>query len=195
MTRSIKWVSKGMGFALALISAGVASAATIYDSAGFELPRFVAGYLNGQDPLQGPWQSTGSTASTAVVQTAVKQAGLQAVQLNRAAIASGDVRYAVQKPLVNPTGAVAVDWDMNVTRSSLPATSFGPFMGVEGYDALDNGGAGPLLAGSLGVDATTGEVLYQQTGTGFLLAVPGFTVGFGQWNHYKLLLDYNTNTY
>jgi hypothetical protein len=173
-----------------LIGPALMARAAIYDSGGFEA--FTLGDLSGQDPANGPWQKSGTNSSTGTVQTAVVQSGVKAVQLTRAAAVNGDVRFGVVKPLANVVTPIAIDWDMNVTQSNLPPTSFGPFFGVEGYDALDNP---PLLAGSLGVDATTGEVLYQQTTTGFFLAVPNFTVAFGQWNHYRLLLDYGTGHY
>jgi hypothetical protein len=174
-------------------AAETASAATFYDSSGFESPLFVPGDLTGQDPLNGPWQKSGVNASTATVQVAVKQAGLQAVQVNRAANANADARWGVLKPHANVTTPIAIDWAMNVAQSSVPTGSFGPFFGVEAYDSLDN--PSPLLAGSLGVDAKTGEVLFQQSGTGFIEAVPNFTVPFDQWNHYRLLLDYQSGSY
>jgi hypothetical protein len=170
-----------------------ASAATFYDSSGFESPLFVPGDVTGQDLLNGPWQKSGVNASTATVQVAVKQGGLQAVQVTRAANANADARWGVLKPHANVTTPVAIDWDMNVAQSSVPNGSFGPFFGVEAYDSLDN--PSPLLAGSLGVDAQTGEVLFQQSGTGFIEAVPNFTVPFDQWNHYRMLLDYQSGSY
>jgi hypothetical protein len=175
-----------------LMTGGVAQAA-IYDSGGFESFTNNAD-LTGQDPVNGPWLKSGTNTSTATVQSAVAL-GNQAVQMNRAANVNGDARWAVVKPQANQFTPIAIDWDMNVSHSNLPAGSFGPFFGAEGYDSLDNGGAGPLLAGSFGVDANTGELLYQQTGTGFLVAVPNVTVPFGQWNHYRLLLDYSNLTY
>ena len=68
---------------------------------------------------------------------------------------------------------------------------FGPFFGVEAYD--DSGNAVGLL-GSLGVDATTGDVLYQAAGTGFLTET-GKLINFGQWNRFQIKLDYSTHMY
>jgi len=68
---------------------------------------------------------------------------------------------------------------------------FGPFFGVEAYDDAGN----PIaLLGSLGVDATTGDVLYQAAGTG-VLTETGTVVGFGQWNRFQIKLDYSTHQY
>jgi hypothetical protein len=75
--------------------------------------------------------------------------------------------------------------------AGVPNSNFGPFMGVEAYAQP---GGGTTLLGSLGIDATTGEVLYQATGTGFFIA-PGPTVAFGKWNSFEILLDYATKTY
>lgn len=178
---------------LAVLGAGTAHGA-IYDSGGFE--SFVNNQdLTGQDPINGPWQKSGVNTSTATVQSAVTESGNRAVQMVRAANANGDARWAVVKPIANVTTPIAIDWDMNVTQSSVPAGSFGPFFGSEAYDSLDNSPPGVLLAGSFGVDSQTGELLYQQTGTGFLVAVPNVTVPFGQWNHFRLLLDYSNSKY
>ena len=62
----------------------------------------------------------------------------------------------------------------------------GPIFGVEAYDR-EGVGFNQGLMGSLFVDGTTAEVLYQQTGTGFL--VPVATVNFGEWNEFFINLD------
>jgi hypothetical protein len=68
--------------------------------------------------------------------------------------------------------------------------TFGPFFGVEGYDAFTD----IKLIGSLGVDSTTGDVLIQQTGTGAFVETTA-DVAFGQWNRFVLEMDYGTDTY
>lgn len=158
----------------------------------------------GQVIPPGQWLRTmGSGGSTAVVQSAVfhPAAGNQAVRVDRAA--NNDARWAVP---VNHLGypdypnpfppepaqpCICVSWDMLVEQTFGPDGTFGPFFGVEAYDddAIQVG-----LLGSLGVDATTGDVLYQDTGTGFLTET-GRVVGFGQWNHYQIKLDYSTKEY
>jgi hypothetical protein len=175
---------------LGTLAFGVPADAAIYDSGGFEA--FSNGDLVGQDPANGPWVKAGPAGSTATVQTTVKQAGQKAVQVVRQASSSGDARFAVVKPLANVTTPITIDWDMNYTQSTVPAGSFGPFFGVEAYDGLNNA---PLLAGSLGVDAKTGEVLYQQADTGNFLVVPALTLSPGVWNHFQLQLDYAAETY
>jgi hypothetical protein len=179
------------GFVAVGAIASSASAAVVYHSLGFEPPVFAPGVLEGQDPLDGPWQRSGLNNSTATVQTAVTQSGLQAVKLTRANAADADARWAVVKPQPNPFLGVQIDWDMYVEGSTAPDGSFGPFIGVEAYDALDNA---PLLAGSLGVDAKTGDVLYQAAGSG-VLTETGTVVPFNQWNHFTISLDYANDQY
>jgi hypothetical protein len=176
-------------FAVSCGVAGPAAGDVVYNSGGFEPPLFVPGDLTNQDPLNGPWQKSGINSSTAVVQISNTQSGVQAVQVTRAANANGDARWAVVKPVANAV-LVAVDWDMNVQQSTI-TSGFGPFIGVEAYDGLDNP---PALAGSMGVDAATGDVLYQATGSG-VLTETGTTVPFNSWNHYRLLLDYANDKY
>src|SRR5262249_10198619 len=52
----------------------------------------------------------------------------------------------------------------------------------------------PYLLGSLGVDASTGDVLYQTQDDG-VLTETGTLVNFDQWNHYRVVLDFATDTY
>jgi len=153
----------------------------------------------------GQWLRTkGSGASQAVVQSTVfaPGGGNQAVKVDRAA--SSDQRWAVP---VNSLGypdypapppgqssqpCICITWDMRVQQSlGNGDTTFGPFFGVETYD--DDGNPVGLL-GSLGVDAATGEVLYQAAGTGFLTPT-GSTVAFGAWNKFQIKLDYSTHQY
>jgi PEP-CTERM motif-containing protein len=163
-----------------------------YDSGGFEPPRFVPGPLATQDPAPpGPWVKDLGTG-TAVVQTGTVKSGLQAVQVNRPAAATGDTRWAVQQAAFGSSlQLVRVSWDMNVTGTQVPNVPFGPFFGVEGYDAS---GSTPLLAGSLGLDATTGDVLIQESGTGAFVET-GSVLPFNTWNRFVLEMNYSTKTY
>jgi hypothetical protein len=189
--RSLMWKAVA-GVAVAVGLAGAtqsASAATLYDSAGFEAPRFGPGALEAQDPVFGPWlMDTGST-STAVVQSATVKSGSQAVRVDRVANANGDTRWAVQKPIMPSQRYVIVEWDMNVQQST--GVDFGPFFGVEAYDADVT--TVPLI-GSLGVDASTGDVLVQEGSAGAIVET-GTLVNFGAFNHFALHLDYTTKTY
>lgn len=171
-----------------------ARAQVAYDSGGFEAPRFVAGDLNGQDVANGQWRRDAFSEGTAAVVPLLGFGGTQGVQLTRPADEFGDTRYAIPlNPRLTPTGAqdiVRVTWDMNVAQS--PTQPFGPFFGVEGYDEPTAGDI--RLAGSLGVDSFTGELLYQDA-SGFITPVPNQTVPLGQWNRYMLEFNYTTQQY
>ena len=85
-------------------------------------------------------------------------------------------------------------WDMLVDGPlGVPGTSFGPFFGVEAYDDDGVGNSNGLI-GSLGVDATTGDVLYQAAGTGVLVE-SGSTVAFNEWNQFRIDIDFLLNQY
>ena len=78
--------------------------AAVYDSGGFESPRFTTGPLEGQDVL-GPWLETSTVAGVAQVRSEVVASGEQAVRMVRPADANGDTRYGVLKP-VTPAGVL-----------------------------------------------------------------------------------------
>jgi hypothetical protein len=80
---------------------------------------------------------------------------------------------------------------MRVEQTTGAAGTVGPFFGVEAYSST---ALGVGLLGSLGVDASTGNVLYQASGTG-ALTDSGSRVNFGQWNHFDIELDYSTDQY
>jgi hypothetical protein len=82
---------------------------------------------------------------------------------------------------------------MRVERTTGQLGTFGPFFGVEAYDA-DNSPPAIGLLGSLGVDATTGDVLYQFQDTGFFTET-GTVVAFGSWRHYSIELNYAAHQY
>jgi hypothetical protein len=188
----------------------------IVNSGGFELPFTTVflgtGQLEGQvnpagegQVLQpGQWlRSPASGGSTAVVQSTVfaPGGGTQAVRVNRAA--NNDARWAVPvghlayPDFPNPfppepaQPLISITWDMRVEQTVGAGGTFGPFFGVEAYD--DDGGSIGLL-GSLGVDATTGDVLFQAAGTG-VLTETGHVVSFGQWNRFAITLDYSADQY
>ncbi len=163
----------------------------IYDSFGFESPRFTLGNLTGQDGANGTWVQTGS--GTATVQSTNVNAGAQAVRVARTGT---DSRFSVVKQNLNvgssPTPIIAVEWTMKYTAANLPLGSFGPNFGMEIYDGF---GIGYSLAASAFVDAATQELIYQQPGNGFLAPVPGVLVPPDTWHSYRLELDYATQTY
>jgi hypothetical protein len=182
--------------AVAVLPLTQASAATIVDGQGFESPAFTTtfdgdGKLEGQTPatFNGTWLRTkGIASSTANVQTTVVDTGSQAVVVNRAA--NSDDRWGVLVQGYPAERYVCIDWRMRVQQTTGPANTFGPFFGVEAYD--DDAAVIGLL-GSLGVDATTGDVLYQDQGTGFFTET-GSVVNFGEWNSFHIQLDYFTDT-
>jgi hypothetical protein len=164
---------------------------TLYDSGGFESPRFVPSDLEGRDaPLsgQGTWQRTGNPG-VGVVENSLAASGSQAVNITRT---GADERWGVQQSVPSPSSPLLVQWDMYAKQTTFPLPgSFGPYFAVEAYDGLGNA---PLLAGSTGIDAATGEVLYQEAGTGYI-ASTGQTVAFNAWHHFDLVLDYASHKY
>jgi hypothetical protein len=122
----------------------------------------------------------------AVVQGAVVRDGVQAVRVDRNGV---DGFWLVSTPAAGVAGLVVIGWDIRVEQA-VHGGAFGPFMGVQAYDEL---GSGPLLIGSAGMDAKTGEFLYQAAGTGSLVAGP--VLAFGTWHRFGMVLDYATDRY
>jgi hypothetical protein len=173
--------------AAGLIAASIASTASavgpIVDANGFE--GFALGPLEGQ---QG-WVSSGAAVGSATIQTSVVQSGSKAVAVERGP--NVDRRWA--KPVTGfPTQRfVVIDWDMRVAPTEA-LNVFGPFFGVETYDAIP--ATPPLkVLGSLGVDATTGDVLYQAPGGA--LTETGVLAAFNAWNNFRIVLDFTGHNY
>ena len=202
----------------------VAHGGTLYDSGGFEAPRFTTAFVNPLDPFTNPptntvpftgnlrgqdaandvWREStsdlsgaeGAVTGTAVVETptATGGSGLQDVKVTRTTF---DDRWApVLTYTQNATNPVVnIDWSMNVSASGGDPSKFGPFFGIEAYDQS----SGPVLRiGGLGVDATTGELLYEgggQFNTTTSDPTTDAKVTFGQYNNFEMSLDYSTHTY
>jgi len=193
------WSRVGRIVLWALVVAGIGPsvrAAVIYSSGGFEQgaglpPRFVPGVLTGQDFATWVEQGPAVGGGTAVVQTAVVSSGSQAVRVDRT---NADKRYWANFADVTSTSIpplerfLSIDWDMNVSRSSVPGVPFGPFFGIEAYDPNSR------VISAAGVDATTGDVLYEAPGTG-ILTETGVKVPFGSFQKFRLVLDYNTRSF
>jgi hypothetical protein len=177
------WALAAVLFLLFAVSATTARAAGTIVSTGFESP-YTAGPLDGQFN----WVTAGSGSSSATVQNSVKHSGTQAVQVVRSA--TSDRRWAVLQSGLPTRSLVAIDWDMRVAETP-NSTAFGPYFGIEAYDDV---GQTIGLLGSLGVDATTGDVLYQIQDTAALTET-GEKVVFDQWHHFRLLLDFSTDSY
>jgi hypothetical protein len=169
---------------VAVVSNDCLAASTILTT-GFEAPGFTTGNLQGQ----GGWVTAGAGTSTAVVQNSITQSGSQAVTVTKAATSNSDRRWAVPVSGYPVQRFVIVDWDMRVTQASIQ-TGFGPFFGVDTYDA----DVTPYVLGSLGVDATTGDVLYQDQDSGELKESGSFAT-FEAWNHFRLILDFGNDSY
>lgn len=182
-----------------LATSELARSQVIIDGEGFEPPAYSLGQLEGQfaqlpaDGTQQRWVASIGTTSTANVQNSIAL-GQQAVRVDRAPNElPGGGRFGV--PVIGwPSKRyVCIVWDMWVEEATGPTGTFGPFFGVEAYDDDGVGNSNGLM-GSLGVDATTGDVLYQAAGTGFLTE-SGSTVNFGEWNRFHIDLDYQTHEY
>ncbi len=204
MTGSV-FVRRGGSVGVAVILMGTAAVdarpSSVVDARGFEAPlntttAFGTGRLQGQSALVGtgggtqswvasPFSPTGS----ARVQGGVVKTGSQAVSIDRAA--NEDARWAVPVSGIPGPGNrfVVIDWDQRTEQTV--SSAFGPYFAVEAYD---DSGAALGQIGSLGVDASTGDVLFQQEGTGFLVET-NQDVAFGQWHGFRLVIDFQAERY
>jgi len=186
---------------LAGATARIAGAGGVITSAaGFEAPAFstTAASSDGTGGITGQqgWLRSNFAVpdgSTAIVTAAADLVGIapldgsQVLQVDREGLS--DRRWA--KPVSGfPSGRyVSVSWDMAVAVTQTPGI-LGPFFGVEAYDSDGIFG----LLGSLGVDGASGEVLLQEQDTGYLIPA-GPVVGFNEWNHFEMQLDFQANQY
>jgi hypothetical protein len=174
---------------LVCVSGTATSGSGVVLNAGFEQPDYLPGAL--QTQAGWLWDGTGQStvgASSAVVQNAIAKTGSQAVLVTRAPLS--DRHWAMPKTGLPTQRFIAVDWDMRVSEAPL-TDGYGPFFGV---DSNDRSSGFARVLGTLGVDASTGEVLYQESPTGFLIPTTSI-VAFDQWNHYRLVLDFQTDSY
>jgi hypothetical protein len=90
-----------------------------------------------------------------------------------------------------PSGEfIFVTWDMRVTATGAEDGSLGPFFGMEAYD--DQGVFG--LLGSLGVDATSLDVLYQRQDDGVLVETDQQVMS-DVWYNFAALFDFTVHQY
>lgn len=135
------------------------------------------------------WLTGGQGGGTATVKESVGLFGSIGVEVHRGE--NSDDRWTI------PVGGlgipnfryILVDWDMSVPLTGA-ANVFGPFFGVDTCDHSNS----PNVLGSLGVDATTGDVLYQSGGSG-VLEKTGTVVGSAEWHHYQIRLDFLLDNY
>lgn len=154
------------------------------------------GKLEGQVPatfngtwLRSPERPDGAIESAGFVQTSVVKTGDQAVQIDR--IAGSDDRWAVPVQGFPSERYVCIEWDMRVDPSSgTVGTDFGPLFGIEAYD---DDAAQIGLLGTIMVDATTSDVLYRAQGG--LFVETNSTVTLGDWDSYRIVLDYQEKEY
>lgn len=185
---------------LSLTGAATAATFTVIDGEGFEAPDYTTTF-NGTGQLEGQFASTdggfGSTqwkqspaggTGVATVQNSVVASGSQAVRVDRAA--GSDDRWAVPVTGYPAERYVCIDWDMRVEQTV--SAAFGPFFGIEAYD---DDATSLIRMGMLGVDASTGEVLYGDAVNALQPTPGGETVAFGQWNSFHIQLDFLTQTY
>lgn len=183
-----------LSFGLATAFAGISSASVvpIYDSNGFEPPRFVVGPLVGQDVgPAGPdgWVTSGVGGVAAVVPSPSNPLN-QVVQVTRT---TGDTFYFPEATVPALQRYVLISYDLNVPSGVAQGGNFGPFFGVQAYDAATDPTV-PHVLGTGGVDATTGEVIYEDA-NGFQTTANDATVNFGTPNHFLIALDYQNQNY
>lgn len=158
------------------------------DSNGFE--NEALGPLT-DNPL---WHQLGSPSGTAVVQLETPTSENQIVRIDRVydpltldPVYGADNWWGVPLGASAPTGPlVLVAWQMKVKATNAENGGLGPFFGVQAYD--DHG---PVLGmlGSLGVDATTLDVVYQREVDGIIVEA-GVKASPDQWYSYGLLFDF-----
>jgi hypothetical protein len=165
---------------------GGAPAASIpLDASGFEGPGYIAGDLAGQNG----WAQLGSAGGTAIVQSDAVATGSQAVRVDRAP--GVDNWWGVpleSNAAVGPR--VLLQWDMRVTATGAENEALGPFFGMQAYD--DEEGFG--LLGSLGVDATTLDVVYQRQDDGVIVEA-GQKISADVWYSFAVLFDFDADQY
>ena len=170
----------------------------IYDSEGFEAPRFdavVQPELFGQDDgniyTGDPWtQDNPATIFDANIQTSVVKTGAQALQIDRQA--NEDTRFVMVTPIGPnfPNDRIFIDAFMKVEFST-PALAFGPYFGIEASDYNGPPFASEPRLGLFYVDATERSLLVGTLGT---LADTGVDID-DDWHFYRMILNYTTKTY
>lgn len=173
---------------------------TLVDSEGFEAPlntttHMGTGQLVGQlsrvddGTKTRPWNAVVGVTSTAVVQNSVAApgGGTQSLRVDRAPNSFDRWAVPIQEGLVSPF--VLIEWDMMIPSQPVSAEAYGPVFGVEAYD--DHGGLDVDQLAFFGVDIATREVLFQNPG----YAVTSALIEYDEWNHFAIVLNYNSDTY
>ena len=194
--------------ALSIAAAVVAVATTsthavyLFNANGFESSTdyTVDASLEGQDLAHAPWYITSnSNPAEASVRSNVGVSGSKGVEV-RAQANTTDTGWYVSKSVTptTPFDRVNVDFSMAYVPTGVAGLSFGPFFGVELYDASLAGPAKQI--GAFGVDSSTGDLLVMiDQGNGpelaELLTPVTVTGGANAFNRYGIQIDYTNQTY
>lgn len=190
---------RAAAIAVATLVASQAFALPIYDSNGFSSPRFTSNAsLEGQDlPGGGPWMITAnSNPAAATVRPTVGVGGGQGVEVTTAP-GKTDTEWYVSKPIlpVSPLDTVQVGWSESYVPTTTAGLTYGPFFGVEFFDASLGT---PKQIGGFGVDSTTGDLLVlinDSNGVNYApLMTPNIIAG-NSFNDYGVSIDYTNKTY
>lgn len=171
--------------AAALAIAGAAQAGTLINT-GFESPDYTLGNLVGQNGWDAVSLFDDHTV-TARVQSSVVKTGTQAVSLTGTGEGSASFAYNMTPYIPATDKIVTIAFDMNWGESGF-SRSF--VYGLQAYDTDLN------LAGSVGVTQLFGfynAAIFDEEGTP--VPIPGATILPGEWHHFKLVLDYESQTY
>ncbi len=172
--------------ALATLTLTSATQAVSLLNTGFEAPDYHTGNLAGQNG----WDATGlfpEDIVSANVQTAIVKSGSQAVSLSGSGTGAGGFAYNVTPFAPTTDKLITIDFDMNwgtagSTRSYL--------YGVQAYDTDLN------LIASVGVAQILGiysGVVFDPNG--LPVSIPNASVTPGDWHHFQLVLNYDTQSY
>lgn len=162
--------------AIVLCWTGAAAQAALIYSNGFEAPVFTPGNLDLQDGWDG---HTHGVASRAKVQTAIVHSGGQAVRIDSYALSNSAwyEKHVDFDPVAQGTPIVTVDWWMRWDGDSASNAAIG----------LDVYGTDNKRLGYLQVNSSNKVKFNGVTTT--------TTVTRGTWYAYRLIFDYNANTY
>lgn len=163
------------------------AADTILDTAGFE--GYNTGQLAGQLSGSKSWTTIGTGGGTASVDASVGIDGSMGIQLDRAGRSDDWWTVSYSGDNLPNNRYVLIDWDMKVDNVAAGDAPFGPFFGIETYDDSTD----LLLLGTVGVDATTRDVLTISPDTGALTETG--SVVDDDWHHYQIRLDFAEHVY
>lgn len=179
-------LARSILIALSAVSFTAVASATPIFSTDFEAPDYVLGDIVGQ---QG-WDAIGffeDDVVTANVQNSVVRNGSQAISLTGSGQGAGAFVYKTTPHEPRDETRITVDFDMQWGTGG-SAKSF--LYGLQTYDTnLD-------LVGSVGVSQFFGiynAVVFD--GDGNPVAIDGASITPGQWHHFQLVLDYQTQSY